>query len=102
MNRKDTVYQSAVDSEVETLKKSNFTELMELPFGTKYDFKFQTKDYNGQLCHLLPDTTSPFHSIVLLTERKMFLVYRKYLAGFSFNDNFEIFKIEDEILYSFD
>ncbi|GAA6140149.1 hypothetical protein NBRC116583_38970 [Arenicella sp. 4NH20-0111] len=102
MRRKDHQYQEAVEAEIERISASPLDWIYKLPFGSRHRFTYEGKEFEGGLCHFDKDMGYENHSLVLFLERKVFFgVYKKYMAGFSFNKN-EILEIPKEIIESCD
>ena len=102
MSRKNHQYQKAVEAEIERISLSSLDWVYELPFSSDHSFTHDGKEFEGGLCHFAKNMGYSNHSLVLFSERKVFFgVYKKYMAGFSFNEN-ETLEIPKEILESCD
>ena len=102
MNSSDEEYQVAVETEIKKISSGNLEQLKSLEPLTNHSFSDTDKQYKGTLIYFPSSIANKNYSVVLKLERKLFVGYRSFLAGFSFNDEGAVLPISEELLYSCD
>ena len=92
MNKKINL-QDMLDSEIINLALSDVMSFKQLGHCqiTTHTFMYEGIEHSAIMYYLEPYEKYPFHSVALVTTEKLFIGYRKYHAGFSFNNEGKVF-----------
>ena len=92
MNKKIDL-QDILDLEIINLALSDVMSFKKLGHYhmTTHTFIYEGIEHSAGIYYLEPYKKYPFHSVALMLTEKLFIGYRKYHAGFSFNDEGKVF-----------
>ncbi len=88
MKGTDRNYQDVVEEAARNLSKGDLRQLGELPPTTSQILDTRIGPLEFDIYHLPPDPQiHPYHSIILVASRpRWFLLKKRFVAGFSFDD----------------
>jgi hypothetical protein len=95
----DIAYQLALD-EISTMLQGDIDFIRTLEYAWVYTFEYSSKSvsFTYGLVRYPPDSGSILDSIVLLTDRPLWLGQRRFLAGFHLGKDDTVSPMSDELL----
>jgi hypothetical protein len=99
MKNPDRQYQDAVDKAALQLASGDKNDLRNLELLSGRNFDTTIGPLECGIIHQPPDNARPFHSIVVIADRPLWLGFkRRYISGFHFGEDDGVFPMSDELM----